>query len=89
MHHPFDPEKSMPVGGCLTEPLLEKVMEGGERLSRPRSLEEIADFARKRIDRLPSEYKRFENPHIYKVGLSDRLDRARRKLVERRRKEKS
>jgi len=37
------------------------------------SLNEIADYTQKRLSLLPAEYKRFENPHIYKVGISKKL----------------
>jgi nicotinate phosphoribosyltransferase len=30
---------------------------------------------------LPAEYKRFENPHVYKVGISSRLKVLRDSLV--------
>ena len=82
MHHPFDPHKSMSVEKCRKEPLLETVMEGGERSSAPRPLADIAEYARKRLSLLPPEFRRFENPHIYKVGLSDGLKKERDELIE-------
>jgi nicotinate phosphoribosyltransferase len=82
MHHPFDPHKSMSVEKCGKEPLLETVMEGGERSSAPRPLADIAEYARKRLSLLPPEFRRFENPHIYKVGLSDGLKKERDELIE-------
>jgi nicotinate phosphoribosyltransferase len=30
---------------------------------------------------LPDEYKRFENPHVYKVGLSTKLNEIRNELI--------
>ena len=82
MHHPFDPGKSLSVEKCRKEPLLETVMEGGKRISSPQPLPNISEYARDRLGRLPSEYKRFENPHIYRVGLSDGLKEERDKLIE-------
>ncbi len=87
MHHPFDNRKFMSVEKCGREPLLETVMEGGKRLAEPRSLADIAAWARERLDLLPAEFKRFENPHIYKVGLSDGLKMERNGLIEEHRKE--
>jgi nicotinate phosphoribosyltransferase len=87
MHHPFDNRKSMSVEKCRREPLLETVMEGGKRSAEPRSLADIAAWARERLDMLPAEFKRFENPHIYKVGLSDGLKMERDGLIEEHRKE--
>jgi len=82
MHHPFDPGKSLSVEKCRKEPLLETVMEGGKRISSAKPLADISEYARDRLGRLPSEYKRFENPHIYRVGLSDGLKEERDKLIE-------
>jgi nicotinate phosphoribosyltransferase len=73
MFHPFDPDKSMDIEGYDQEPLLQKVMSNGKRISSPPSLKSIADYAKKKLSLLPSEYKRFENPHLYKVGLSKKL----------------
>lgn len=86
MYHPFDPRKSLPVGKYRKEPLLETVMEDGERTSSPQSLTDIVGYARERLGLLPPEYKRFENPHIYRVGLSDGLKKERDKLIETHRK---
>jgi nicotinate phosphoribosyltransferase len=81
MHHPFDPLKSLAVGGYAKEPLLQKVMEKGRRLNAPLSVQEIAGYCKKRLHELPDEYKRFEYPHIYKIGISDRLKAERDRLI--------
>jgi nicotinate phosphoribosyltransferase len=81
MHHPFDPHRSLVVENFEKEPLLFKVMDSGVRSTPPRPLLEIAGFSRQRLGQLPLEYKRFENPHIYKVGLSDGLKKERDKLI--------
>jgi nicotinate phosphoribosyltransferase len=86
MHHPFDPHKSLSVEKCRKESLLEPVMEDGERTSSSQPLTEIARYARERFSLLPPEFKRFENPHIYKVGLSDSLKKERDELIEAHRK---
>ncbi|HZL12462.1 MAG TPA: nicotinate phosphoribosyltransferase [Prolixibacteraceae bacterium] len=82
MTHPFDVLKSLPIKDCQMEPLLVKVMENGKRLEKPRSLKEIASFSAERLKKLSPEYKRFDNPHIYKVGISDRLMKERDVLIE-------
>jgi len=81
MHHPFDPFRSLSIGSHAKEPLLHLVMEKGRRKQKPRSLPEISAYRQARMDRLPAEYKRFENPHIYKVGLSDGLKKERDRLI--------
>jgi len=73
MFHPFDPEKSLEIKNHRQQPLLQKVMSEGKRLMVQPSLNEIADYTQKRLSHLPAEYKRFENPHIYKVGISKKL----------------
>jgi nicotinate phosphoribosyltransferase len=73
MFHPFDMEKSLGIKSFRQKPLLEKVMEHGKIISSFQSLKDIASNAAKRLSLLPSEYKRFENPHRYKVGVSKKL----------------
>jgi nicotinate phosphoribosyltransferase len=82
MHHPFYPLKSFSVRKYNKEPLLHKIMEKGVRLSKLPSLPEIAKYSLERLNKLPEEYKRFNNPHIYKIGLSDRLKNERDRLIE-------
>ena len=86
MYHPLYPLKSLSVKKYKKEPLLHKVMENGTRVSKSRSLSEIAEYCTERLKSLPSEYKRFNYPHIYKVGLSERLKNERDRLVDERRK---
>lgn len=81
MHHPMFPDKSLAIGQYQKEPLLEKVMENGLRLTPKQPLTEIANYSALRLKRLPEEYKRFNYPHIYKVGLSTRLLNERDRLI--------
>lgn len=81
MEHPFDATKSLNLNAFKHEPLLEKVMENGERILPSRSVSEIAQYSLSRLDLLPDEYKRFQNPHIYKIGLSSQLKEERDQLV--------
>jgi nicotinate phosphoribosyltransferase len=82
MHHVFESRKSLSFPGCQLEPLMHMVMKNGKRLYPPKALATIRDDSLKRIDELPLEYKRFENPHIYKIGLSDKLREERDQLIE-------
>ncbi len=81
MHHPMYPLKSLSLGRYAKEPLLLKVMDKGQRVNESESLKEIAQFSRERLKKLPDEYKRFDNPHIYKVGISTKLQSERDKLI--------
>lgn len=80
MHHPAEPDKSLSLKGFRKEPLLEVVMDKGTILQPQRPLEEIAAFSMRRLKQLPQEHKRFEYPHIYKVGLSPGLRDLRNEL---------
>lgn len=82
MYHPLFPDKSLCVRNKKKEPLLHKVMEGGKRTTEPLTLQQIAQYSRERLNLLPAEYKRFDNPHAYKVGLSENLLKERNKLIE-------
>lgn len=81
MHHPSDPTKYLTLNRFEKEPVLNQVVENGKRVTDPKDLNEIAQYSRKRLSRLPDEFKRFENPHIYKIGLSDSLKEQRNELV--------
>ncbi len=82
MYHPLYPLKTLNVKKNNKETLLNKVMENGKRLFSQPSLSEIAEYSSSQLKRLPSEYKRFNYPHQYKVGLSKNLLNERDRLVE-------
>ena len=82
MYHPMYPLKSLSLKKYIKEPLLQKVMGNGLRVNNPESLVEIAQYSRERMKRLPEEYKRFDNPHIYKIGISEKLQTERNRLVD-------
>ncbi len=82
MYHPVYPLKSLSLNNYRQEPLLHKVIENGRRMTKPGRLSEIANYSRERLECLPAEYKRFDNPHIYKIGVSQRLLSERDKLIE-------
>ena len=82
MHHPFEPSKHLDIAGRVKESLMEKVMENGQRTVKPVSVAKAANFRAFRLKQLPGEYQRFENPHVYKVGLSSLLKKERDVLIE-------
>ena len=82
MYHPLYPLKSLSIAKFRKEPLLQKVMENGKREIPPRSLPEIAKYSLDRLANLPVEYKRFDNPHIYKIGISKKLETERNRLIQ-------
>ena len=82
-YHPFEHSKSTNIAGYNREPLLQEVMKNGEITMPERSISEISAFRKSRMELLPMEYKRFDNPHIYKVGLSGLLKDERDSLIKR------
>lgn len=81
MFHPFDINKNLDLANLKQEPLLQEVVKDGKRTVKKRTVAEIAEYTKERLKLLPSEYKRFQNPHIYKIGLSEKLKAQRDKLV--------
>lgn len=73
IHHPYLAGQSTRVSGLREEPLFEKRMEDGKRVSAERRAETSALYARDRLRHLSPEHRRFENPHTYKVGVSQKL----------------
>ena len=82
MHHPMYPLKSLSLNKFAKEPLLQEVMVNGRRVKKPESLSVLLKYSRGRLEKLPEEYKRFDNPHIYKVGISEKLRAERDRLVD-------
>ncbi len=80
MIHPFDIEKSMQLNTKMAVPLLNKIMENGSSLLESYEPKDVAAFVQKRMHQLPEEHKRFNNPHIYKVGISEPLHQLRSDL---------
>ena len=53
--------------------MLYKIFDKGKNIYDAPHLDEIVDFAREEKSKFWDEYKRIDNPHIYKVNLSDKL----------------
>jgi nicotinate phosphoribosyltransferase len=81
MYHPHIPSKNAAIDQFEATPLLQPVMENGEIVDGLPTINEISNYTRKRLKLLPGEYKRFENPHIYKVGISQGLMDIRNELM--------
>jgi nicotinate phosphoribosyltransferase len=81
IYHPHHPEKKISAGAYKQERILRKVMERGKMIMERKGPQEIAAFVKTRLRQLPDEHKRFENPHVYKVGISKKLMDLRSVLV--------
>ncbi len=68
--------------GLAIEQVFFPFVEKGSIVAPFPALENVRQFARERFALLPDEHKRFVNPHIYRVGLSNRLCELRRNLIE-------
>ncbi len=77
---PFDDRKSLQTKGITSEALLQPVMKNGEIVTIEEDVEKIKTYSTRRLALLPPEYKRFENAHIYKVGISDKTQEIRHAL---------
>ena len=80
--HPLQLHKQTDVLKLKKEDLMEQVMKGGEIIIINRSVKEISEHVKKRLSLLPGEHKRFENPHIYKIGISKKLSKLRNNMIE-------
>lgn len=81
IYHPTQPLTNSSVKGMEKESLLSKVYDNGTNTSNYKSVNDIADYVKSRLQQLPNEHKRFENPHIYKVGISSRLMNLKSKIM--------
>ncbi|MDP4185920.1 MAG: nicotinate phosphoribosyltransferase [Bacteroidota bacterium] len=81
LYHPSQPLKKTTVKGLKKESLLEKVFENGKMLIPSRSPIEIHSFLEHRASLLSDEVKRFVNPHLYKVGISEGLQTLRDNML--------
>lgn len=73
IYHPFEMDKSFQLKGYKAKVLTGPVMENGEIKSDILSINELREKVNENLLSLPPEYKRFVNPHLYKVGLSRKL----------------
>ncbi len=73
IYHPHYPAKHSTVTSFDSEPLLHPIIKNGDQLIDPPTPSESAKYAQEQLEKLSPEHKRFDNPHIYKVGISKKL----------------
>jgi nicotinate phosphoribosyltransferase len=83
LHHPTQPDKKTQVCKLKREQLLQPVYENGEFCHPMPSPAECHEYLTMRAAQLPEEHKRFIMPHIFKVGISEKLLNLRNDLVKR------
>ncbi|NBC28093.1 MAG: nicotinate phosphoribosyltransferase [Bacteroidetes bacterium] len=82
IHDPIFPAKQANLQTREYRPLLYEVMTNGNRTTDPASVDQSAAYCRDVLSKLPEEYKRFDNPHIYKVGVTPELLTLRDQLLD-------
>ena len=81
MHHPTFPAQKSSLNSRDYEELLVQVIKDGELQVELPTVKSIAEYKKERFSKLNPEFKRFDNPHIYKVGISTRLMETRDNLL--------
>ena len=85
LQHPSEPSKRRVLAReeiQTVEPLLVKVLEEGRRVGDSPTIEEMRARRKADVDRLDPGVKRFVNPHVYHVSLSERLWNRKQRLIE-------
>ncbi len=81
MINPFEKHKSMNLEGFKCEELLYTAMKEGKITNLPENPQKINERLKTRLNLLPVEHQRFDFPHIYKVGISEKVMKTRDELL--------
>ncbi len=81
IEHPLHTKKRANIKGKRSEELLHKVVSNGKLTIKLPTVAESSNYAKQRLALLNPEHKRFDNPHIYKVGIDLKLSELRNKLI--------
>ena len=71
--HPVETWKKTTFTEFKVKNLHTKIFENGKLIYKLPALKEIALYSKKELNSFWSEYRRIDNPHIYKVDLSQKL----------------
>ena len=71
--HPIYTWKRTVFDEYTIRPMLHKIFENGNLIYKLPDIEDIRNYCQEEVDSLWDEFKRFDNPHIYKVDLSEKL----------------
>ncbi|MEQ9265406.1 MAG: nicotinate phosphoribosyltransferase [Balneolaceae bacterium] len=82
LEHPYFPLKKTPVAELKSQELLSPVVVDGKITTKSYTAYECAEYAKSQLQKLNPEHKRFDNPHVYKVGISERLADLRNRLID-------
>ena len=79
--HPIDTWKKTVLTDFYAKKLHIKIFEKGKLVYNMPSLKQIREFNEQEMNTFWNEYKRLDNPHIYKVDLSEKLFNLKTKLL--------
>jgi nicotinate phosphoribosyltransferase len=85
LRHPMEPAKRRVLAReeiQTVEPLLVKVLKEGKPVGDPPTIQEMRAARQSDVDRLDPGVKRFVNPHVYHVSLTERLWNRKQGLAE-------
>jgi len=82
IYHPDYEFKNTRIKGLKKEKIRHTVMENGKSVQTETDPYLISEYRKERMAKIPPETKRFENPHIYKVGISKKLFDLRKNLIQ-------
>ncbi len=81
IQHPFYPAKKADLKGLKSCDLLQLVVHNGKIVTEIPTATQSALYAKEQLSKLNPEHKRFDNPHVYKVGISANLKALRDSLL--------
>jgi len=81
IYHPTEQKKHCDTNNLTKEPLMHQMMRNGKPTQPAPHPRDIAAYNSKRLQQLPEEHKRFLNPHVYKVGITEQVMRIRDQLA--------
>jgi nicotinate phosphoribosyltransferase len=81
IYHPLHSERCSEIKHLQKESLLQTVVQEGKIILENKTPEEIHRYLLLRAASLPDEHKRFISPHLYKVGISEKLLKVRDSLT--------
>lgn len=81
IQHPYIEYKTSEVAHLQAKEIMQKVVDKGHLVIESPSVEESRNYAKSQLSKLNEEHKRFDNPHVYKVGISRELFELKNHLI--------
>ncbi len=81
IYDPIETWKSMRLSAYTVRELLVPAIKNGEPVYTCPPLKSIQSYAKAELETLWDEFRRLNNPHVYKVDLSDELYNLKKRLL--------